>query len=629
MRETSDYGVKATGIELPPAVVDRFLDTRRELVCRSAIVWGEHCTECAWPACYSTCSLYTPRVDHQCRRFAKGIERVESNAAPTLDLQRIGFRMWAKLEGRGPATLLSTPGRVALQRLDWLADAVFGLPAPRRVKIGLARRWNAAKSWLAGRGIKLPSNSCFMLETWNPGAASYTFTLSIVPATAGGNGMFQTGFAIEPGYNCIRIPTASMRARVDIDSDHLIQIQPVGDGGTCPIVFGILDFVQLRDPAALQWSEQRVAAPPLQTPLAQASVPKGTMPGPPKIKCMIWDLDNTLWTGTLVEDGIEGLTVNPAAVAVIRDLDRRGILNSVASKNDPEAALAALGRFGLREYFVFPQISWGPKSAAIREISRLLDVGLDTFAFIDDQPFERGEVMTLLPEVQVHSEADLGALFVDERFNVPITAEASNRRVMYQTEERRQRELAETGLDYQSFLRSCKIKLKLERLSPANANRIYELTQRTNQLNFSGRRYTQGEIANLQRPQRLPDSFVLRCEDRFGDYGIIGFCVLDPATLAVESFFMSCRVQRKRVENAFFMFLASELQARGVKMLTVNYRSTAKNHASLALLEELQFAHTGRSQDADILERDIARPFESRDVVEVVRAWENLRVNVA
>lgn len=223
MRETSDYGVKPTRIELPPAVVDRFLDTRRELVYRSAIVWGEHCTECAWPACYSTCSLYTPRADHQCRRFVNGIERVESSAAPTLELQRIGFRKWAKLEGRGPATLLSPPGRLALRRLDCLADAVFGLPMPRRVKIGLARRWNAAKSWLAGRGIKLPSNSCFMLEAWNPAAASYAFTLSIVPASVGGHGMFQTGFAIEPGYNCIRVPTSSLRARVDIDSDYLFQ----------------------------------------------------------------------------------------------------------------------------------------------------------------------------------------------------------------------------------------------------------------------------------------------------------------------------------------------------------------------------------------------------------------------
>ena len=181
MRETSDYGIKQTAIELPLAMLDSFLDTRRQLVSRSAIVWGEHCTECSWPACYSTCILYTPRADHQCRRFMKGIERIEINAAPTLELQRIGFRKWAKLEGRGPATLLSPPARFALQRIEWFSDAVFGLPAPRRMKIGLARRWDAAKSWLAGRGIRLPSNSCFMLEAWDPGAASYTHCRSCLP----------------------------------------------------------------------------------------------------------------------------------------------------------------------------------------------------------------------------------------------------------------------------------------------------------------------------------------------------------------------------------------------------------------------------------------------------------------
>jgi HAD superfamily phosphatase (TIGR01681 family) len=121
-------------------------------------------------------------------------------------------------------------------------------------------------------------------------------------------------------------------------------------------------------------------------------------------KVVVWDLDETLWTGTLAEVGAEGVTVRPEAEATVRALDARGVLQSVASKNDPAEALAALERFGLAEFFLHPQVGWGPKSGAVARIARALDLGLDSFVFLDDQPFERGEVTDAHPGVRALPE---------------------------------------------------------------------------------------------------------------------------------------------------------------------------------------------------------------------------------
>jgi FkbH-like protein len=309
-------------------------------------------------------------------------------------------------------------------------------------------------------------------------------------------------------------------------------------------------------------------------------------------------------------------------VALVREFDRRGIINSIASKNDADLAFQALERFGLRDLFVFPKISWGPKSEAIREIIAEMDVGADTFAFIDDQPFERGEVAELVPAVTVFSDQEMATLADHPRFDVPVTPESARRREMYQTEERRSAARQESALDYVSFLRSCGVTLTVSRLNKRNLLRMYELSQRTNQLNFSGLRYAQAELEALMAA-RPRDAFVLSCSDRFGEYGAIGFCVLAAGRPAVESFFMSCRVQRKRVENAFFQLLAGELAARGAGRLEVRYRPTAKNGASVQMLQELGFVLEPAGPDMGdggegLFVRPLDEAFADSDVVRLV-----------
>ena len=175
------------------------------------------------------------------------------------------------------------------------------------------------------------------------------------------------------------------------------------------------------------------------------------------------------------------------------------------------------------------------------------------------------------------------------------------------------------GADYLTFLRGCFIRLQIDPLSPASQERAYELSQRTNQLNVSGTRYSRDDIAALMSGEAGTDTFMLSCSDRFGDYGIIGMCVLDGRRARVQAFMMSCRVQRKRVEEAFFSWLVARLEARGEHdVIEVDYRKTERNGAIVKMLRELGFDLHMESPDSGLFTRRLDAPFVEDDVVEIV-----------
>jgi FkbH-like protein len=604
MKETADRNAGMVALSLPAEALAAFAETREAVAARSLMVWGEHCTECAFPACYSACSFYTPREDHHCRRFERGIERARDVRRPELSFTRIAFRRWGKLESQGRAALTPAPTAARRERLDQTLDGLLAGPAPAALADKLRWRLNAMKRGQGARGEAVGEDDVFVLEAFHEGAETWPFTISIMTAQKEASGLFQAAAPLAPGYTRVVIPARAIAGLVDLSGPLTVQVEPVREGAP-PVTFGLVDFARLSRP---------LPSLPAVQPKASPKASKG----PPKFKCVVWDLDNTLWRGVLVEEGIEGVVLNDEAVALVHEFDRRGIINSIASKNDTELALRALEQFGLRELFVFPKISWGPKSQAIREIIADMDVGADTFAFIDDQPFERGEVAELLPEVAVFADTEMPTLLEHPRFDVPVTAESGKRRSMYQTEEKRSAARQDSALDYADFLRSCDIALTVGRLGPHNLLRMYELSQRTNQLNFSGLRYSQAELETLMAA-RPGDAFVLSCADRFGDYGAIGFCVLAEDRPQVESFFMSCRVQRKRVENAFFRRLAAELAARGAGRLEVRYKPTAKNGASAQMLTELGFSFEPAGPDGEgLYVRPLHEPFADAEVVRLI-----------
>ncbi len=160
------------------------------------------------------------------------------------------------------------------------------------------------------------------------------------------------------------------------------------------------------------------------------------------IKCVVWDLDNTVWDGILLEDA--EVTLRPHVVHILKTLDERGILHSIASRNDHDVAMAKLKEFGIDEYFLYPQINWGSKAASITQIAQDINIGLDAIAFVDDQPFEREEVAFTHDKVLCVDSALLEDFLDHPELNPRfITEDSRLRRRMYQADIERNRVEAE------------------------------------------------------------------------------------------------------------------------------------------------------------------------------------------
>src|SRR5262245_15443143 len=223
MRETADIAKRSDAIVLPDDVRQQFLETAAALEARSTIVWGEHCTECAFPSCYSTCSFYAPRDDLHCRRFVNGIESLNAFRADQLKLARIQLKRWGKLEGQGPVGLKSARFADALERVDKAAYSPLRAPVPRRLIDLAVWRLNNAKKRIAANGQPLGDEDAFLMEAWHDGKSSLPFTLTILPVSKDHLGLFQQAITVVPGYNRISVPISNIRRHVDLALPFRIQ----------------------------------------------------------------------------------------------------------------------------------------------------------------------------------------------------------------------------------------------------------------------------------------------------------------------------------------------------------------------------------------------------------------------
>jgi len=216
-----------------------------------------------------------------------------------------------------------------------------------------------------------------------------------------------------------------------------------------------------------------------------------------KIKCVVWDLDNTLWNGVLLEN--DQVSLRDFVTDIIKTLDSRGILQSIASKNEYDHAMTQLKAFGLSEYFIYPQINWNSKAQNIETIAKKINIGIDTFAFIDDQPFEREEVNFSLPDVLCIDAADIDKLLdmpeMNPRF---ITDDSSKRRLMYISDIKRDKIEENFVGPKEDFLATLNMVLTIALAQEEDLKRAEELTVRTHQLNTTGDTYSYEEL-NVMR----------------------------------------------------------------------------------------------------------------------------------
>ena len=297
---------------------------------------------------------------------------------------------------------------------------------------------------------------------------------------------------------------------------------------------------------------------------------------PVTVKCLVWDLDNTLWQGTLLEDG--NVVLSEAIREVIAGLDARGILQSVCSRNDHDLAWSRLEALGVADYFVLPEIGWGRKSDAVRRITEQLSFAPGTIAFIDDQPAERAEVAYHLPDVRCYPAEDATALLGLSEFSPgSVTADSRQRRKMYQAGFRRTDEQSRFTGSHEDFLRSLDMEMRIERATEDELTRVEELTLRTSQMNATGVHYPDGVLrALLADPGH--EVLVTTLTDRFGPHGAVGVVLLQkhPAAWHLKLLATSCRVVAFGAGTIILNWLADQAARAGVHLLA-DFRATDRN----------------------------------------------------
>lgn len=283
------------------------------------------------------------------------------------------------------------------------------------------------------------------------------------------------------------------------------------------------------------------------------------------IKCIVWDLDNTLWHGVLSEN--DELVLRDNIPAILETLDERGILLSIASKNTHDDAWKTLERFGLAEYFLYPQINWGPKSQSLTRICEQLNIASNAIAFIDDQPFERDEVAFAHPDVLCLDVDAIADLLTKQEF-IPrfITGESGKRRMMYRQDQLRKEE--EQRIDNNAeFLASLSMEFFLSPASVEDLQRVEELTVRTNQLNATGYAYSYDELRGfLESPRHT--LLVAELVDKYGSYGKIGVALIERESdvWTLKLMLMSCRVMARGVGSVMLQYIVNQAYENGARI---------------------------------------------------------------
>lgn len=553
---------------LPPFVVKQFGELRTQVQARTILPWGEHCTECSWPTCYTTCELYEARSDGNCRLFVEGMVRVDIEDDVRPYLLKLRFKRWGKLWATGNLALYEPKDTWRKEKQNIMVGALARtLPLPIQLKSRVLGKVSYLRR-RASENAPIPPDlpDCFLLECYNPNTRPVRMTISVRTRAETAERNFQRVIQVAPGFLREYVSAKEIFRQVDPRQPFEVEIVPNEVDDTV-LYFGMMDFARLHREAKLPEPASGEAKP---------------------WKCIVWDLDNTLWRGTLVEDGQDRLHLRHDIVDVIRETDRRGILHSVASKNNQADALQVLQKWGLDKYFLYPQINWDPKSQSIARVAQLLNIGVESLAFVDDQPFEREEVLSALPKVTVVDAADAGEILSRPECQVPITEESQQRRVMYQQEKERKLIQESFEGDYAKFLQECKIELTLTKLTGENLERVYELAQRTNQMNFSGTRYPRERLTEIRQSDEH-ETFVIRCTDRFGSYGIVGFALVELREPRLLDLMFSCRIQGKRVEHAFLTYLLERYSKPEKRDFFANYRKTTKNEKPGKVFEEIGF----------------------------------------
>ncbi len=333
-----------------------------------------------------------------------------------------------------------------------------------------------------------------------------------------------------------------------------------------------------------------------------------------KVKCVIVDLDNTMWKGVIRDVGVENLEIRIDKERfhwnVLAILYARGILIGVISKNDPylESDIRNFIKPHLAKIeFVCFKLNWKDKYENLLEVQQQLNIGLDSIVFIDDSPFEREQIKAMLPDVRVYDENIFEQLLYLPEFQPEfITRESKNRTRSYLQESRRREAQAASPSAREDFLGQCGFKIDVQRMQPYEVDRVTELIQRTNQLNTSIKRYTKDQIISLGRDPGC-DTFVVRVCDKFGDYGLVGVCLglHRDRFYEIDTLLFSCRVMSKGVEDYTLTTVLTHARERNFDSVIVRFKRGPKNEQTQTVLSNNRFVESACEGDSVIYRFDL------------------------
>ena len=321
------------------------------------------------------------------------------------------------------------------------------------------------------------------------------------------------------------------------------------------------------------------------------------------IKCVVWDLDDTVWDGILLED--REVKLRPHVVHLLKTLDERGILHSIASRNDHDAAMAKLKEFGIDEYFLYPQINWNSKASSVAQIAQDINIGLDAVAFIDDQPFEREEVAFSHGQVLCFDSACLDDLLERPELNPRfITDDSRLRRRMYMADIARNRVEAEYVGPTEEFLATLGMVFTIAPCREEDLQRAEELTVRTNQLNATGYTYSYDELDALRQSPHH-ELLIASLEDRHGTYGKIGLALVEKGEeiWTLKLLLMSCRVMSKGVGTILLNHILRMAKDAGAR-LRAEFVSNDRNRQMLITYKFAGFKEVERAGEVILFEND-------------------------
>jgi len=330
------------------------------------------------------------------------------------------------------------------------------------------------------------------------------------------------------------------------------------------------------------------------------------------VKCVIWDLDNTLLSGVFLESPDRPPAADPAMLAAAATLRDRGVIHAIASRNPPEAAAHATRVTGLD--FAAAECGWGPKSDAVRRIVAGLDIGADAVAFVDDDLYERAEVSLAVPEALVLSPEDMAEAVGWPEFSPGlVTAEARRRGQMYAQRRLRLQEARSFAGSRDEFLRYCATEVVIGPATDADVPRLHELSVRTHQFNTAGEAMSETALRELVASPAHQVTTV-RLRDRFGDDGLVGGSVVERGAgrdWRVTLLMMSCRAMGRGVIEALLAWLARSAGRGGAATLAVPCLVSPRNTPLRLALSGSGFraAESGRpGQPAAVFRRPVSGP---------------------